>query len=1655
MTTLQTDGERFLPDQMPGTIALEHMHRYLFCAPLVAGREVLDIASGEGYGSALLARSATRVTGVDIDAGAVDWARKRYQAPNLEYRVGDCREIPLDDASVDVVVSFETLEHHEHHEAMMLEVRRVLRPGGLLIISTPDREVYSDNVGFHNPFHVKELYEDEFRALLARHFGQLRMLRQKVTAGSLLTLDDDAAALRVHVGANDVQARSRLPEAPFLVAVASDAPLPPIEAGLLEEPIPALAAPMVREWVLKSAAMVKAAAQPGSEVLRARLDGPYYLTHNPDLSSPTLDRYEHWTSNGAAEGRVPDEDLAELVRELVAEREAGARRSAAQAITEHHAQALLTLSDRLGMPTDAEGARDAAARLAGPSQASAAAEQAAEDLERWNDALARLWQRAARLHVALDDEREATRRTALRHARELRAAALRTDRHWAARQHAEQQGALAAQSALGEALRQAQEQAAASNLTLDRLQTEKAELLRLIERERAAALGERDALHLAHEARETARRQEAQDTERLLRQEASAREQAISAEAQRREQALLDEARQREQALRQTAEQLEQGLRAELQAAQAGLHQLASEQAATIQALQARFEALRAQDQRDAHERTQALEGEIGRLRGTRQALEDRVAVRDSELSAARAHLSEAFDRIARISEEATRERRAQHMAQAQERAVLLRRLGQIQQSWSWRLTAPLRALASPLTRRTPDALTSDVEYAQLARYGGDLEASENIPTELPLAAPLSGAKAPEFMIENRSAGSPATPVSDIYGLLRLEGPDFLRAAYRQLLEREPDASGMAHYQDQLQRGISKSEILEQICSGQEYARAQGRVDGLQRHLSRYRLKRRLTRAMFGRTATPAPAAAATPSAAALPAPSTPSVAPAPVQPAAAEPAALPAGIAPGSTDALVLQRLEAIEARLADLAGDTIDKHLESRFHQFNPEAYLEHNPDVAAAGINPFEHWVVAGQRERRRWGQRSPAAAAAAAAAAGAPVNQLPEPDGVWEWADADALRSQFAAAREAHQSQWTPRPAQALSLAGADLARAATQITLPAPSQTPRVSIVLPVFNHLAETLECLESIARDAAAYPDFEVIIADDCSEPAVSEVLKTVRHARVLRHEVNQGFLRNCNAARQLARGEWVLFLNNDVQVPAGWLGKLEAAFGLSPRVGIVGPAFVYPSGHLQEAGGMFRSDGSAIMVGLNDNPTADAYSYPRRVDYVSGACLMIRRTLLDELGGFSEAFLPCYCEDSDLCLRAIEAGHEVWVEPRVRVLHHLSRTTGELNHDFKMRAATKNISTLLRRHAPALATRLPRVLAFYLPQFHPFPENNLWWGEGFTEWTNVSKAKPNFVGHDQPRQPADLGYYDLRLNEVLVKQAALAQRYGVDGFVFYYYWFGGKRLLERPIEDMLDKGTPDFPFCLCWANENWTRRWDGRDRDLLIAQAHSEEDDLAVIADLARYLRDARNIRIDGRPLLLVYRVTLFPDFAATAARWRQWCRDNGIGEIYLAMVESFELVQAGKHPSDFGCDAAVEFPPQGLAHMTPPHTPLLNPDFNGHVANYRDLAVAYATREQPAYTRFRGVMPGWDNTARRQNEGLAFEGSTPGAFQAWMADVLEQTLRHRFGDERLVFVNAWNEWAEGAYLEPDRRYSHAFLQAVRNAREDALLRINGPQF
>ena len=351
--------------------------------------------------------------------------------------------------------------------------------------------------------------------------------------------------------------------------------------------------------------------------------------------------------------------------------------------------------------------------------------------------------------------------------------------------------------------------------------------------------------------------------------------------------------------------------------------------------------------------------------------------------------------------------------------------------------------------------------------------------------------------------------------------------------------------------------------------------------------------------------------------------------------------------------------------------------------------------------------------------------------------------------------------------------------------------------------------------------------------------------------------------------------------------------------------------------------------------------------------------------------------------------------------------------------------------------------AAPVVRAIAFHLSQYHPIAENDRWWGTGFTEWTNVTRAKPNFAGHYQPHLPADMGFYDLRVPETREQQAALAREHGIHGFCYYYYWFAGKRLLERPVEEVRASGRPDFPYCLCWANENWTRRWDGADREVLIAQNPSRADDERLIRDLLPHFCDPRYIRVDAKPLLIVYRVGVLPDVRATAEIWRDVCLREGIGDIYLCAAKTYDTAD----PARYGFDAIVEFPPHGV--RTPPvnaRVEVANVDFSGTIVDYRQYVIDALARSDPNWIFHRTVMPAWDNTPRRPNDALTFINATPEIYELWLREVVARTIESRASGERLVFINAWNEWAEAAHLEPDRRFGRQYLEATLRALTDA---------
>ncbi|MDE6859045.1 MAG: glycoside hydrolase family 99-like domain-containing protein [Duncaniella sp.] len=355
-------------------------------------------------------------------------------------------------------------------------------------------------------------------------------------------------------------------------------------------------------------------------------------------------------------------------------------------------------------------------------------------------------------------------------------------------------------------------------------------------------------------------------------------------------------------------------------------------------------------------------------------------------------------------------------------------------------------------------------------------------------------------------------------------------------------------------------------------------------------------------------------------------------------------------------------------------------------------------------------------------------------------------------------------------------------------------------------------------------------------------------------------------------------------------------------------------------------------------------------------------------------------------------------------------------------------------------------------RTIAIHLPQFHPFKENDEWWGKGFTEWTNVAKARPRFIGHYQPHIPADLGFYDLRLPETREQQAQMAKDAGIYGFCYYHYWFNGHQLMERPLEEILKSGKPDYPFMLCWANENWTRAWDGGEKQILIKQDYSEEDDRNHIRFLIKnYFKDSRYICVDGKPVFCVYRYDLFPDIRKTISIWREEAALEGL-ELYLCMFESFK--NTGMDGLQLGFDAAIEFQPhamnqngynQRFVHIIRRginriFRPILHGNLIPNMYSYKSYVNYVCKLLMPKYKRFPCITPGWDNTSRKKNNYMLFVKSTPEKYRTWLKHILD-TFKPYSKDENFIFINAWNEWAEGNHLEPDKKWGDSYLKETRS--------------
>lgn len=351
---------------------------------------------------------------------------------------------------------------------------------------------------------------------------------------------------------------------------------------------------------------------------------------------------------------------------------------------------------------------------------------------------------------------------------------------------------------------------------------------------------------------------------------------------------------------------------------------------------------------------------------------------------------------------------------------------------------------------------------------------------------------------------------------------------------------------------------------------------------------------------------------------------------------------------------------------------------------------------------------------------------------------------------------------------------------------------------------------------------------------------------------------------------------------------------------------------------------------------------------------------------------------------------------------------------------------------------------------IAIYLPQFHPIDENDEWWGKGFTEWTNVTKATPRFEGHYQPHLPADLGFYDLRLEESRIAQEKLAKAFGIYGFCYYHYWFNGKKMLYEPLDRKLKNEKEDFPFMMCWANENWTKNWNGGNKEILLKQEYSFEDDQKHIEHLIPYFKDERYIKIDNKPVFIIYRPSLFPDIKKTIEIWRNEVKSSGFDDLYIGFAQNYEHTFV---PSEFGFDFGFQFQPSfGTSIKSVCFNCTIYKRIKRRVQKklklkllnfqcfheYKDYVI---TQKQLGFKDkiYPGITPMWDNAARRKENPFILHDSTPEKYKDWLEFIKENYLWEKM-PESFLFINAWNEWAEGNHLEPCQKWGTAYLEATK---------------
>lgn len=638
-----------------------------------------------------------------------------------------------------------------------------------------------------------------------------------------------------------------------------------------------------------------------------------------------------------------------------------------------------------------------------------------------------------------------------------------------------------------------------------------------------------------------------------------------------------------------------------------------------------------------------------------------------------------------------------------------------------------------------------------------------------------------------------------------------------------------------------------------------------------------------------------------------------------------------------------------------------------------------------------------------------------------------------------------------------------------------------------TVVVCVHNALDDVILCLDSLKNCRSNL--YQLVIVDDFSDLETSTFLKHYQAenwdwVKVIRTNEQSGYTKAVNLGLQHANSDIITLLNSDTIVTSKWSEKVIEHFNVYSHLGVLG--VLSNAASTQSVPGI---QANGLQTAINDIPNGvsiqsiadyltDKFSVHDMpyVPLVHGFCLSVRKASLDDIGFFDEELFPKgYGEETDFCLRIQDAGYALGIAMNVYIYHSKSKSYSSSSREQNMLDGWNNLvrkygKTRLKRDIEVMEKhpllKLARdyvfksfysskkvgeigdqegALAFYLPQFHPIPENDMNWGKGFTEWTNVTKCQPRYPGHFQPKLPSELGFYDLRLPEIMVQQSALAKEYGLLGFCFYYYRFGNKRVMDLPLELYRKNQDAVLPYCFCWANESWTRAWDGKTSELLFKQKYDQETQDGIICDLIQATCDDKYIQINGKYLFLIYQAVEIPNLQDFTVYLKNKFKEKTGKELMIGTVYSNDFDACVLESVEF----AVQFPPHRLPrgwkrelisreNMTP-----YNESQEDFYEDYKEVASKSLQSCQLLDKMFPGVCPDWDNSARRVKNANILVGSTPEKFQQWVKEAMDIS-RNKYNKKNIpapfIFVNAWNEWAEGAILEPSAKYGRAYLEALK---------------